>query len=97
MGIEREKNAEEHLLKLHKASMEAGIAQNANIEQFVSRAKMVGKLNSLGNLSINEYCSIFRNRYFGKEFPWEYGDNCPHIRVDKLIKEIEGRTAQQCA
>lgn len=98
LGIEREKNAEEHLLKLHKAAMEAGISPNASCEEFRTLAKRAGKLSSLSNLSISEYCAIYRNRYYGREFPWEFGDNCPHKRVDQLIREVTSESfGEKCA
>lgn len=98
LGIEREKNAEEHLLKLHRATLEAGIPQDAKCEEFRTLAKKAGKLSCLGNLSISEYCAIYRNRYYGREFPWEFGDNCPHKRVDALIRELTSeKVGKQCA
>lgn len=96
LGLEREKNAEEHLLKLHKACMEAGISQHADTDEFVTKSKQAGKLKSLSNLSISEYCSIYRNKFYGQEFPYEFGGDSPHTRVQKLIRELAANT-KQCA
>lgn len=95
LGIEREKNAEEHLLRLHKAAIEAGIPSGADTDTFKQKAKKAGKLKSLNNLSIDEYCSIYRNRFYGGEFPWEYGNDSPHTRVNKLIRECA--LTRECA
>lgn len=96
LGLEREKNAEEHLLKLHKASIEATIPSNADTDTFKELAKKAGKLKALNNMSISEYCSVYRNRFYGNEFPWEFGNECPHTRVNKLIREFTVRE-KQCA
>lgn len=88
LGLEREKNAEEHLLRLHKASMEAGIPSNADTDTFKRFSKKAGKLKALNNMSISEYCSVYRNRFYGSEFPWEFGNESPHTRVNKLIREL---------
>lgn len=97
LGLEREKNAEEHLLKLHKASIEAGIPADADTETFMKKVKVSGNLKSLDNLTFNEYCSIYRNRYYVNEFPWELGNDSPHVRVNKLIRELTAIHSKECA
>lgn len=96
LGLEREKNAEEHLLKLHKASIEAAIPSNADTDTFKKIANNAGKLKALNNMTISEYCSVYRNRFYGSEFPWEFGSDCPHTRVNKLIREL-CVSEKQCA